>query len=168
MTDSSLLRTGQAAQQLGVSRQHVVDLCDSGRLPFLRVGIHRRIRAEDLEAFQQGTSALNKEALRSLWYHRAIASHVAKDPSRALESGRNRLAELLAIHPSGMANHWLQQWQSVLDGGAEAVMTMITSSAPLARELRANSIWTGLLSPEEREMVLSSFNEYWREQDGES
>jgi excisionase family DNA binding protein len=40
--ESPLLSTGEVAGRLGVSRQHVVDLCDRGDLIFVRVGSHRR------------------------------------------------------------------------------------------------------------------------------
>ncbi|MDN5771951.1 MAG: helix-turn-helix domain-containing protein, partial [Microlunatus sp.] len=42
------LTTGQVAQILDVSRQHVVDLCDRGDLPSTRGGSHRRIRRAHL------------------------------------------------------------------------------------------------------------------------
>lgn len=42
------LSTGDVAEILGVSRQHVVDLCDRGDLPCTRFGSHRRIRRSDL------------------------------------------------------------------------------------------------------------------------
>jgi excisionase family DNA binding protein len=41
--ESPLLSTGEVAGLLGVSRQHVVDLCDRGDLIFVRVGSHRRV-----------------------------------------------------------------------------------------------------------------------------
>jgi len=38
------------------------------------------------------------------------------------------------------------------------VMRTLTSTDPLARELRANSPFAGLLSAEERTAILASFN----------
>ncbi|MPY81460.1 MAG: helix-turn-helix domain-containing protein, partial [Actinophytocola sp.] len=40
MNGEQLLSTGQAAEVLGCSRQHVVDLCSSGQLPYVTVGTH--------------------------------------------------------------------------------------------------------------------------------
>ncbi|WCE40601.1 helix-turn-helix domain-containing protein [Brevibacterium sp. BDJS002] len=37
------LTTGETAKRLGVSRQHVVDLCNRNELSFVKVGTHRRI-----------------------------------------------------------------------------------------------------------------------------
>ncbi|WP_147287746.1 helix-turn-helix domain-containing protein, partial [Kytococcus sedentarius] len=42
--ETTLLKTGRVAEILGVSRQHVVDLCDRGDLPSIRIGAHRRVR----------------------------------------------------------------------------------------------------------------------------
>ncbi|MEA2025318.1 MAG: excisionase family DNA-binding protein, partial [Chloroflexota bacterium] len=47
-TDRDLLTTGQAAMLLGTTRQHVVDLCSRGVLPFAMVGTHRRVRRDDV------------------------------------------------------------------------------------------------------------------------
>jgi excisionase family DNA binding protein len=38
-----LLSTGEAAKILNSSRQHVIDLCDRGELPFVTIGTHRRV-----------------------------------------------------------------------------------------------------------------------------
>ena len=54
--DLDLLTTGQAARLLGTSRQHVVDLCTSGRLAFQVVGTHRRVRRGDVVRLLHGMS----------------------------------------------------------------------------------------------------------------
>lgn len=62
------LTTRQAAKFLGVSRQYLCRLLDQGRLPYTRVGTHRRIslidllryREEHLRARQQSLDELTK------------------------------------------------------------------------------------------------------------
>ena len=47
----TMLKTGEVARLLGVSRQHVADLCDGGKVKHVRVGTHRRIRGAKSTAF---------------------------------------------------------------------------------------------------------------------
>lgn len=60
------LTTRQAADYLNVSRPHVVKLLEHSRIPFHKVGTHRRIRFTDLERFKQAHDAVRKEALETL------------------------------------------------------------------------------------------------------
>ena len=81
--DDDLLTTGEAATLLNSSRQHVVDLCEAGELPFTTVGTHRRIRRADLEAIRNRTLALTRDQQRSLWLAYTIAGRIVADPAGA-------------------------------------------------------------------------------------
>lgn len=60
------LTTRQAADFLNVSRPHVVKLLEEKKIPFHRVGTHRRIRFADLEAFRQKYEKVRSDALNAL------------------------------------------------------------------------------------------------------
>jgi len=156
MTSSELLTTRQAAEVLGCSRQHVVDLCDAGRLPFARIGTHRRIRRRDLEALTPART-LRREALRSLWLHRAVAGRFVTDPPAAIALARSNLRRIREIQPR--AGVWLDAWDRVLDAGAESLLEVLTSTSRSAIDLRQNTPFAGVLSEAERQAILSAFAE---------
>lgn len=56
-----LLKTGDVARLLGVSRQHVVDTCDRGEIAFVRVGAQRRIARSEVSRLM---GALSREQER--------------------------------------------------------------------------------------------------------
>ena len=158
-TDTDLLSTGKAAKLLGCSRQHVVDLCDEGKLGCQRTGVHRRVRRADLEAFIGRRP--RREQLRSLWLNRVVAGKLAQDPDRVLARARRNLERFQAIHAGGTAVRWLDEWQRIIAQGPEAVMRTLTSEAPHAADLRQNSPFAGVLSESERRDVLESFTRHW-------
>lgn len=161
---TDLISTGQAAALLGSSRQHVVDLCDSGRLPCVRVGKHRRLERTTVEAFLRAPAAragLRREQLASLWLHRAVAGHLVQDPWTVLERARLNLDALAREHPS--AATWLDAWGRALDNGPEQVLELLGSRAESAVELRQNSPFAGVLDDAERRRVVDAFRRSWTE-----
>ena len=60
------LTTGEAADLLQVSRTHLVQLLDAGRIPCRMVGAHRRIRAADIVAYRRETETRRRSALDEL------------------------------------------------------------------------------------------------------
>lgn len=154
MVNSDILTTKQAATLLGCSRQHVVDLCESGRLPHVRIGTHRRIRRADAEAFAT-VRPLRREELRSLWLHRAVAGKFVADPDRAIATARRNISRFREIQPR--ARTWLDAWGRILDAGPERVLETLTSSARDAIDLRQNTPFVGLLSDEEQRSVIAAF-----------
>jgi excisionase family DNA binding protein len=160
-----LLSTGEVARLAGASRQHVVDLCTRGELPFVWVGRHRRVPRSAVDRLL-GRAPLSRDQERSLWLHRAVLASLAAEPDRVLAKASSNLARLRAQHPTGMTARWLDEWQRVLDAGIDEVAETLASRAPLALELRQNSPFAGVLTPELRTRVLSAFAEHWRTDHG--
>jgi excisionase family DNA binding protein len=168
--ESPLLSTGDVASVLGVSRQHVVDLCDRGDLIFVWVGSHRRVPRLELDRLlgRANEGKLTRDQERSLWLHRAVLAELVENPEDVLARVGGNLHHLRAQHLGrGMTAHWLDQWQAVLDAGVDAVADVLTSQGPAALELRQNSPFAGVISEEVRSRVLASFVRHWRRDHGQ-
>lgn len=158
----TLLSTGEVARLLGSSRQHVVDLCERGDLPFVRIGRHRRVPASAVQRLL-GPTPLTKDQERSLWLHRAVVGCLVTDPDATVAKARTNLRAWRGVHRrDGMAQHWLDEWWRVLDRGVDEVAEVLTSRDPKAVELRQNSPFAGVVDAETRERVLTAFSRHWR------
>jgi excisionase family DNA binding protein len=157
MRTPELMTVREAAERLHTSRQHVLDLCARGLLPYVIVGAQRRLRTADVEALI--SPALTREQVEQLWLHHAIAGKLVSNPAPVLAAAAINLRRLRRMHPDGVLGACLEQWQRVLDEGPQAVLDALTSSTDYAVRLRGTSPFAGILSEMERRAVLTSLVE---------
>ena len=153
--DQDLLSTGEVAQMLGVSRQHVVNLVNRGDLSSSLIGAHRRIRRADAELLADGNRRITRDQTRSMLLAHAIAGEIVKDPQRAREIARHNLERMHASTARGGAAVWLGEWERLLDGPLVDMLSALTSPSPRSRELRQNQPFAGVLSEADRQKVLA-------------
>ncbi|WP_345215857.1 helix-turn-helix domain-containing protein [Georgenia halophila] len=159
------LSTGDVAAILGVSRQHVVDLCDRGELICTKVGAHRRIRRRDVARMTK--PSVTREQEKSLWLHRALLGALMVDPRGVLQAAKDNIATWKTMHrPDGMTVRYLDQWQGVIEDGVHEVVEVLTGMDEQSSELRQNSPFAGVLPDEERRQVLRAFREHWEREHG--
>jgi excisionase family DNA binding protein len=155
------LKTGEVARLLGVSRQHVANLCDRGEIEHVRVGSHRRIPRREVDRIMG--NLLTREEEKSLRLHQALLAPMLADPDAVMSKARNNLDRWQNLHrPDGMTVRHFEQWRRVLDSGLDAVVDIVISPSQEARELRQNSPFAGVLPDETRLQVLRTFRNHWR------
>jgi excisionase family DNA binding protein len=161
--ENEIMSTGEVALLLGVTKRHVINLCERGQLAYTMTGTHRRIRQADAIRLRDRSAPdrggpMTDDQVRSLWLHQVIAAHVVQDPINSLALARTRAEEILAGGFDG--RQWVEQWLAIIDQGPEAVRKVLVSTDPLARELRQNSPFSILLSKEERDNVLKASQKF--------
>jgi len=92
--------------------------------------------------------------LRSLALHEAIARKLVRDLT-LIEIAQRNLDALRKANPAGHVYH--EQWQRFLQGDRISLLRMITSDSEVARALRQESPFGGILSREERLRVLQRY-----------
>jgi excisionase family DNA binding protein len=159
MNDTTeFLTTGQAARLMGASRQHVVVLCDKGKLASFRVGSHRRVRAADVERLKQDSSGIDSSHLFTLWLNRAIVAYIVKDPISTLELGAREIDA--QWEGNAAAHRWLDDWRHVISRGSEAVMRVLTATDPESLSMQNMSPFKRLLPLDERNQIADAFEVY--------
>ncbi|MCA1801677.1 MAG: excisionase family DNA-binding protein [Rhodothermaceae bacterium] len=67
LPENETFTTQAAANYLGVSRQHFVNLLEGGKIPFHKVGSHRRVHLKDLLSYTKTRDKIRREALDALF-----------------------------------------------------------------------------------------------------
>jgi excisionase family DNA binding protein len=163
----TMLKTGEVARLLGVSRQHVVDLCDRGAIEHVRVGTHRRVPRHEIDRILG--NRLTREEEKSLRLHQALLTPMLAEPDAVISKARDNLGRWQSMHRSdAMTARYFEKWRQVLDSGLDAIVDAVISPSPEARELRQNSPFAGVLPDETRRQVIRAFNDHWRRDHGQA
>jgi excisionase family DNA binding protein len=156
----AMLKTGEVARLLGVSRQHVANLCDRGEVEHVRVGAHRRVPRREVDRLLG--NRLTREEEKSLRLHQALLTQMLAEPNAVIAKARDNLNRWTSMHrPDGMTVRYFEQWRRVLDAGLDAIVDVVNSPSQEARELRQNSPFAGILPDETRLRVLRAFKDHW-------
>jgi excisionase family DNA binding protein len=159
MSADGLLRTGQVANRLGVSRQHVVDLCEQGKLPYVMVGVHRRIPEHAVTAKLMHMRTPRDEAKQqSLWLHAALILKVINDPGAVIGIARRNLA-VQRRTGSARSAAYINEWESILDAGTGLVIEAFLDPSDHGATLRSCTPFTGVLSQDEVRSIKKVYRE---------
>lgn len=60
------LTTQEAADHLNVSRPHLVKLLETGKIPFKKVGSHRKVLLEDVQKYESDLKEIRRKGLEFL------------------------------------------------------------------------------------------------------
>jgi excisionase family DNA binding protein len=153
-----LLRTGEVASRLGVSRQHVVDLCKQGKLPHVMVGVHRRIPEYAVTSkLAHARNPGDDGKQQSLWLHAALIPKVVNDPDGVLGVARRNLARQRqsATHSAP----YTDEWESIVDAGVGRVVEAFLDRSAHGATLRSCTPFTGVLSQDEVQSIKKAYRE---------
>lgn len=67
MPEDETFTTQAAANFLGVSRQHLVNLLEDGKIDFHYVGTHRRVKFKDLKVYKDKRDGRRRKGLDKLF-----------------------------------------------------------------------------------------------------
>jgi len=161
MSTERLLRTGEVASRLGVSRQHVVDLCKQGKLPHVMVGVHRRVPERAVTARLSPARDRRLDGHRqSLALHAAVVAKLISDPERVLAIARRNLQRDVA---SGTEHElpYAREWESLIAEGIPAVIEAMLDPSDHGVTLRSSTPFTGVLDAEEVRAIKRIYRKAW-------
>jgi len=127
-----------------------LDVSDRGRL---RPEIWEAHRAATAQESVRAIDTLTFEERRSLAISAAVAEKLRMEPEAVIAKARSNIETMRSIGVNEQP--WVEMWEAVLGLGASHVGAMLTSTDPVARDLRQSSPFAGVLTEEERQQAVS-------------
>jgi excisionase family DNA binding protein len=159
VSTESFLRTGEVASRLGVSRQHVVDLCKQGKLPHIMVGAHRRIPEQAVISSSMTTrESWSDGKQQSLWLHAALVPKLVNDPDVVLGIARGNL-DRQRDNGSSRSLAYVREWEAILDAGVGRAIQALLDQSDHGATLRSCTPFTGVLGQDEVRSIKKAYRE---------
>ena len=99
------------------------------------------------------TDALTFEERRSLAVSAAVAGKLRAEPEAVIAKARSNIETMRSIGAN--EQRWVDVWEALLGLGANQVGAILTSTDPVARDLRQSSPFAGVLTEVERQQPVS-------------
>ena len=97
---------------------------------------------------------------RSLWLHRAVLLKLLANRTGVTATARANLMSSRPLNPS--SGPYFDAWEELLSGDLVSLVEALVSSDERFIALRQTSPFFGILSDDERKVVLDGFEAYWR------
>lgn len=142
------------AQRAGTSQSTIAAYEAGKKSPTLRT-LEKLAAVLKLELDVRFVPELTRVERRSLAYHRAVADVLQEHPEEIIQRARTHLEKLRALHPHAAA--LLNRWHAWLALPPEILIKQFIDISELAQDMRQVSPFAGVLSAEQRKMVLDRF-----------
>lgn len=86
--------------------------------------------------------------------HILLGQKLQQDEERIRNIGRNNLERMRRTRRNRVAQRWIEQWESLLNGTMDELVIRMLADDELGRELRHMSPFAGALTDDERSLAI--------------
>jgi hypothetical protein len=100
------------------------------------------------------TRELSAPEQLTLAFHRALVEKLRADPEAILARARHHITRVREVDVAGHSEFYTATWAALVDGPLEDLEAAMVSLSQESRDLRQASVFAGVLSDEERYVIL--------------
>jgi transcriptional regulator with XRE-family HTH domain len=104
----------------------------------------------------EGARQRRRRELRSLAIAAAVAAAVERDVEGARRLARSNLARAASLTSSQASSRWSDEWSAALDGGSDAIRSILLDPSAHGHDMRQMTPLSGLISDAERRAALAA------------